>query len=131
MIDIRDIYKSFGGTPVIKGATLDVNEGETLEEIGRVQVFDNQGPVVRLNELEYIGGEVFANVWQTDWVARIDPDTGQVVGWVQGQLLTQRLHIVHARKSSSTQCCRSSSVTGFSIPTSRLKRSKEPGGARP
>jgi glutamine cyclotransferase len=55
---------------------------ETLEEIGRVQVFDNQGPVVRLNELEYIHGEVFANVWLTDWIARIDPDTGQVVGWI-------------------------------------------------
>jgi glutamine cyclotransferase len=55
---------------------------QTLEEIGRVQVFDNQGPVVRLNELEYINDEVFANVWQTDWVARIDPDTGQVAGWI-------------------------------------------------
>jgi len=55
---------------------------ETLEEIGRVEVFDETGPVTRLNELEYINGEVFANVWQTHRIARIDPDTGQVVGWI-------------------------------------------------
>ncbi|RME74452.1 MAG: glutaminyl-peptide cyclotransferase [Chloroflexi bacterium] len=55
---------------------------DTLEEIGRVQVQDNGVPVVRLNELEYIHGEVFANVWQTDRIARINPQTGQVVGWI-------------------------------------------------
>ena len=33
------------------------------------------GPVMRLNELEYVDGEVWANVWQTDFIARIDPDT--------------------------------------------------------
>lgn len=55
---------------------------ETLAEIGQVDVFDENGPVVRLNELEYVEGEVWANVWQTDLIARIDPDTGQVVGWI-------------------------------------------------
>ncbi|MCA9933229.1 MAG: glutaminyl-peptide cyclotransferase, partial [Anaerolineales bacterium] len=55
---------------------------ETLEEIGRVQVHDENGPVVRLNELEYINGEVWANVWQTDRIARIDPADGRVTGWV-------------------------------------------------
>ncbi|RMF04523.1 MAG: glutaminyl-peptide cyclotransferase [Chloroflexi bacterium] len=55
---------------------------DTLAEIGRVRVRDEHGPVVRLNELEYINGEVFANVWQTDRIARIDPETGQVVGWI-------------------------------------------------
>lgn len=38
--------------------------------------------VVRLNELEYVKGEIYANIWQTDQVARIDPDTGNVVGWI-------------------------------------------------
>jgi len=56
---------------------------ETLAEIGRVQVYDDLGPVVRLNELEYIKGEVYANIWQTNRIARIDPDTGQVLGWIQ------------------------------------------------
>jgi glutamine cyclotransferase len=55
---------------------------DTLEEIGRVAVLDNGQPVVRLNELEYIHGEVYANIWQTDRIARIDPQTGQVVGWI-------------------------------------------------
>ncbi|MCG3208443.1 MAG: hypothetical protein FOGNACKC_02048 [Anaerolineae bacterium] len=55
---------------------------DTLQEIGRVHVFDQRGPVVRLNELEYINGEVFANVWQTSTIARINPETGQVTGWI-------------------------------------------------
>lgn len=55
---------------------------ETLKEIGRVRVFDDAGPVTRLNELEYVNGEVYANVWQTDRVARIDPQTGRVLAWI-------------------------------------------------
>jgi glutamine cyclotransferase len=47
-----------------------------------VAVTDATGPVTRLNELEYIQGEVYANVWQTDRVARIDPATGQVTAWI-------------------------------------------------
>jgi glutamine cyclotransferase len=54
----------------------------TMTEIGQVQVSDDQGPVDNLNELEYICGEVWANVWRTDLIARIEPDTGQVVAWV-------------------------------------------------
>jgi glutamine cyclotransferase len=55
---------------------------ETLEEIGRVEVYDNHGPVTRLNELEYVQGEIYANVWQADRIARIAPQTGQVIGWI-------------------------------------------------
>jgi glutamine cyclotransferase len=55
---------------------------ETLQEVGRVEVRDTNGPVMMLNELEYVDGEVFANVWKTDWIVRIDPDTGQVTGWI-------------------------------------------------
>jgi glutamine cyclotransferase len=53
---------------------------ETFAEIGRVEVRDANGPVVRLNELEYINGEVYANVWQTYRIVRIDPKTGWVTG---------------------------------------------------
>jgi glutamine cyclotransferase len=56
---------------------------ETFEEIGRIEVRDKEGPVTRLNELEYIQGEVYANVWKTDRIARISPDTGEVVGWIE------------------------------------------------
>lgn len=55
---------------------------ETLEQTGRVDVYDDKGPVARLNELEFIQGEVFANVWQTDRIARINPETGRVAGWI-------------------------------------------------
>jgi glutamine cyclotransferase len=54
----------------------------TLTETRRITVTDRGAPVVRLNELEYIRGEIFANIWQTDRIARIAPDTGEVVGWI-------------------------------------------------
>ena len=62
--------------------TLHFLDPETLEETGSVQVRDSHGPVIWLNELEYVEGEVFANVWQTDLVARIDPESGRVLGWI-------------------------------------------------
>lgn len=55
---------------------------DTLEEIARIEVYDQNGPVIRLNELEYIQGEVYANIWKTDRIARIDPHTGRVTGWI-------------------------------------------------
>jgi glutamine cyclotransferase len=55
---------------------------ETFEEIGRIEVTDNNSPVTYLNELEYIKGQIFANVWQTDRIAQIDPTTGKVTGWI-------------------------------------------------
>jgi glutamine cyclotransferase len=55
---------------------------ETLEKIGRIDVYDRDGPVTRLNELEYVQGEIYANVWQTDQIAIIAPQTGEVIGWI-------------------------------------------------
>jgi glutamine cyclotransferase len=70
-------------------STLHFLDPQTFEEIGQLEVYDNDGPVARLNELEYIQGEIYANVWQTDRVARIAPETGRVIGWVElGGLLT-------------------------------------------
>jgi glutamine cyclotransferase len=63
-------------------ATLYFWDPETLTEIGRIDVSDANGPITRLNELEYIEGEIWANVWQTNLIARIDPDSGQVLGWI-------------------------------------------------
>jgi glutamine cyclotransferase len=54
---------------------------ETFEKTGQVEVHDN-GTVTELNELEYINGEVYANVWRTDKIVIIDPNTGQVTGWI-------------------------------------------------
>lgn len=54
----------------------------SFERIGTIQVVDNHKPIKGLNELEYVEGEVFANVWQTDNIARISPQTGSVLGWI-------------------------------------------------
>jgi glutamine cyclotransferase len=55
---------------------------ETLKETGRIMVTDEGQPVSQLNELEWVKGEVYANIYQTDRIARIDPATGKVVGWI-------------------------------------------------
>lgn len=60
-------------------ATLESGE---LAIIGQVAVQDAGQPIARLNELEYIDGEVWANIWTTDRIARIDPTSGQVTAWV-------------------------------------------------
>ena len=54
----------------------------TLHELERVTVVDGKVPVKELNELEYVGGEVLANVWHTNRIARIAPQTGRVTGWI-------------------------------------------------
>ena len=64
-------------------STLRFLDSETFEEIGRIEVRDKDGPVTRLNELEYVQGEIYANVWQTARIARIAPDTGDVIGWIE------------------------------------------------
>jgi glutamine cyclotransferase len=51
-------------------------------EKGRISVSDNLGPVTYINELEYIDGEVYANIWQTSLIAIISPLTGEVTGWI-------------------------------------------------
>ncbi|TCS16795.1 glutaminyl-peptide cyclotransferase [Caulobacter sp. BK020] len=55
---------------------------ETLKETGGVTVTDEGRPVDQLNELEWVKGEIYANIWQTDRIARIDPATGKVTGWI-------------------------------------------------
>jgi len=55
---------------------------ETLKETGGITVTDEGRPVDQLNELEWVKGEILANVWQTDRIARIDPATGKVTGWI-------------------------------------------------
>jgi len=55
----------------------------TLRENGRIAVREGDVPVWNLNELEYIRGEVYANVWHSDRIARISPESGAVVGWIE------------------------------------------------
>jgi len=55
---------------------------DTLKVTGRIEVRDQNIPVTKLNELEYVRGEIFANVWLTSRIARIDPQSGRVTGWI-------------------------------------------------
>ena len=55
---------------------------ETLEMERYVIVKDRDSEVGFLNELEYINGEVYANVWQTNFIVRVSPETGKVLGWI-------------------------------------------------
>lgn len=63
-------------------STLHLLDPETYEEIGQIDTLDRGSPVVRLNELEYIRGYIYSNIWQTDNIVIIDPSTGEVVGWI-------------------------------------------------
>ena len=55
---------------------------KTFKEIRRVRVTDGGNPIENLNELEYIHGEIYANVWNTNRIARISPRTGEVLRWI-------------------------------------------------
>ena len=54
----------------------------TFVEKRRIKVTAAGAPLRELNEVEFVKGEIFANVWQTDYVARIAPDTGKVAGYI-------------------------------------------------
>ncbi|MBN1455749.1 MAG: glutaminyl-peptide cyclotransferase [Methanomicrobia archaeon] len=63
-------------------ATLHFLDPETFEEVMQLEVRDNDTPVTQLNELEFIKGTIYANVWPTDRIVMIAPESGQVVGWI-------------------------------------------------
>ena len=65
------------GTP-----TLRFLDPETFQETRTVEVRDGDEPVSLINELEYIDGVVYANIWQTDMIAGIDPFSGSILGWL-------------------------------------------------
>jgi glutamine cyclotransferase len=64
---------------------------ETFEVTRQLSVKDGETPVFRLNELEYIDGVIWANVWQTSLIARIDPETGDVIDWLDLSALTEKV----------------------------------------
>ena len=84
-------YSTYGWGLTHDGTNLIMSDGshrlsylnpENFDVIKIVEVTDTAGPVVRLNELEYINGEIYANVWLTNKIARISPSTGNVAGWI-------------------------------------------------
>lgn len=52
---------------------------ESLQEVRKIEVRDNYGPVIHINELEYINGYIYANQWNTNLILKIDPQAGKVV----------------------------------------------------
>lgn len=55
---------------------------EMFTVASKIEVYDNEKKVDKLNELEYIDGEIWANIWMTDEIARIDPVSGRVLGYI-------------------------------------------------
>lgn len=71
-------------------ATLRWLDAMTFKMVKQITVTDRGQPVDHLNELEYVKGEIFANVWPGDRIARISPDSGEVTGWINLSGLAQR-----------------------------------------
>jgi glutaminyl-peptide cyclotransferase len=63
-------------------ATLRFRDPDTFKETHHIVVRDGGKAIDRLNELEYIKGEIYANVWYSDRIARISPRDGHVIGWI-------------------------------------------------
>ena len=69
--------------------TLRFWDPETLAEVGRLRVRDGDRAIDRVNEMEYVDGAIYANIWQEERIARIDPKTGVVTAWIDmSNLLT-------------------------------------------
>jgi glutamine cyclotransferase len=76
------------GTPTIRFL-----DPDTLQETGRIAVTADGRPVDNLNELEWVRGEIYANIWQTNRIARIDPASGRVIGWIDLSRLAAKVHV--------------------------------------
>jgi glutamine cyclotransferase len=62
--------------------TLHFLDSQSFAELRQVKVAAAGRPVTQLNELEFVNGRILANIWQSDRVAQIDPDTGAVTAWI-------------------------------------------------
>lgn len=74
------------GTPVLRFL-----DPDTLKVVRRLRVTAEGVPVEQLNELEYVRGEILANIWMTNRIARIDPRSGRVKGWIDVSELAARV----------------------------------------
>ncbi|MEA9829229.1 glutaminyl-peptide cyclotransferase [Xanthomonas campestris] len=79
--DDTHLYMS-DGTAVIRKL-----DPDTLQQVGSIKVTAGGRPLDNLNELEWVNGELLANVWLTSRIARIDPASGKVVAWIDLQAL--------------------------------------------
>ena len=63
-------------------STLSFRDPDTFQLVRTVDVTYDDEPVSNLNELEYVDGVVYANIWQTNQIVMVDPDDGAVIGWI-------------------------------------------------
>lgn len=75
--DGRQLVMSDGSDRLVR------RDARTFEPVGAISVRGPAGPVLRLNELECVGDTIYANVWQTSRIARIDARTGDVTAWIE------------------------------------------------
>ena len=68
---------------------LHILDPETFAETGQIKVTANGTPLKGLNELEYIKGQIYANVWPTNWIVIISPESGEVKGKINLQGILQ------------------------------------------
>ena len=74
--DAKHLYMSDGSSFVR------ILDPRTMTELRRIQVTAEGTPINQLNELEVVDGELYSNIWGTDVIARIDKDSGKVIGWI-------------------------------------------------
>jgi len=63
-------------------STLRYRDPETFDVLREVTVTDKGLPLRQVNELEYVEGDLYANVYQSDWLVKIDPENGEVLRWI-------------------------------------------------
>ena len=80
--DGKFLYMSDGTERITK------RNPKTFEVIETIEVYDDQGPIGKLNELEFIDGVLFANVWMTDAIVAIQPETGKVLAIMDARELS-------------------------------------------
>ncbi|GHT09899.1 glutaminyl-peptide cyclotransferase [Planctomycetales bacterium] len=89
--DGKDLIMSDGTS------TLKFLDPATFKTKRKINIFDKsvspiKSAIQNLNELEYIHGEIWANVWQTTKIVRINPQTGQVIGWIEMSAFVPQQH---------------------------------------
>jgi glutaminyl-peptide cyclotransferase len=96
---IKDVrYSGEGWGLCNDGSSLIMSDGterltyrdpETFEIVKTIEVYDDKGPITKLNELEYIDGLIYANIWMTSSVAVIQPENGKVIAIIDGAALVK------------------------------------------
>ncbi|MEG3089615.1 glutaminyl-peptide cyclotransferase [Sphingomonas sp. PB4P5] len=104
------------GTPVLRFL-----DPKTMQVVRRLEVTYDGRPVRQLNELEYVNGEIFANIWMTPLIVRIDPATGRVAKMIDLSLLAKRVGVTDpdavANGIAYDRAARKLYVTGKNWPT--------------